>query len=173
LSAEEVRDAMLAASGELNLKMCGKSILIPVDRDLIGQLYKPSQWMVTHDVKEHNRRSVYLLAKRNLRLPFMEMFDQPTLQSSCGRRETSTHAPQALELLNGRISNELAARFAERLTREAGDNQTAQIDLAFRLAAGRPPSSQEIRLATEFLKHQSLKEFALAIFNMNAFLYVN
>ena len=47
------------------------------------------------------RRSVYLIAKRNLRLPFMEVFDAPDVQISCPRRESSTHAPQALELLNG------------------------------------------------------------------------
>ena len=65
--------------------------------------------------REHDRRSIYLIAKRNLRLPFMEAFDGPALLTSCARREASTHAPQALELLNGTLSNDLAAAFAERL----------------------------------------------------------
>jgi cytochrome c553 len=173
LSAEEVRDAMLSASGRLNPKMGGESILIPVDRELVAQLYKPSQWTVTRDAAEHDRRSIYLLAKRNLRLPFLDVFDQPTLQSSCARRQTSTHAPQALELLNGPIANDLAAAFANRLAREAGARPDDQIDLAFRLAAGRPPTPQERRLAAASLENGSLKEFALAIFNLNAFLYVD
>ena len=102
----------------------------------------------------------------------MEVFDQPTLNSSCGRRECSTHAPQALELLNGSLSNPLADAFAARLTREAGADKAAQVTLAFRLATGRAPSAEEQRLGTMFLERHPLKEFALAVFNLNAFLYV-
>jgi hypothetical protein len=116
LDAEALRDAMLAISGRLNRKRGGESVVVPVDDELTALLYKPSQWSVTAEPREHNRRSIYLLAKRNLRLPFMETFDQPSLQNSCARRESSTHAPQALELLNGRWSNDLAVAFAERLT---------------------------------------------------------
>ncbi len=173
LSAEEVRDAMLAASGRLNPKAGGESIFVPVDRELVSALYKPAQWAVTRDPQEHLRRSIYLVAKRNLRLPSMEVFDQPTLGASCGRRESSTHAPQALELLNGRTSNGLAEALAARLEREAGKDPAAQIDLAFRLAAGRPPTEREKGLALGFLKEQPLREFALALFNLNAFLYVD
>jgi mono/diheme cytochrome c family protein len=173
LSAEEIRDAQLAASGKLNLKMGGESVFLPVDPDLVAQLYKPTQWAVTRDKEEHYRRSIYLVAKRNLRLPSMEVFDQPTLVASCGRRETSTHAPQALELLNGRISNELAGSFAERLEKEAGADPAARVELAFRLAAGRPPTPKEQSLAVAFLAQQPLKEFALALFNLNGFLYAN
>ena len=92
----------------------------PVDGDLVKLLYAPSQWTVTPDRKEHDRRSVYLIAKRNLRLPFMEAFDAPDAATSCSRRESSTHALQSLELLNGTLANDLAASFAERLRKEAG-----------------------------------------------------
>ncbi len=173
LSAEEVRDSMLAASGRLNLKAGGESVFVPVDPELVSALYKPAQWAVSRDKEEHSRRSIYLVSKRNLRLPSMEVFDQPTLNSSCGRRECSTHAPQALELLNGLTSNQLATAFAERLTREAGSDPAAQVDLAFRLAASRPPNEKEKHVATEFLARHPLKEFALAMFNLNAFLYVD
>jgi len=172
LSAEELRDSMLAVSGRLNPEMGGPSVFVPVDPELISALYKPAQWAVTHDPRAHDRRSIYLVAKRNLRLPSMEVFDQPTLSSSCGRRDCSTHAPQALELLNGSMSNPLAEAFAARLVKEAGAEPEAQVDLAFRLASGRPPSAEENRLGAAFLAQHSLKEFALALFNLNAFLYV-
>ena len=94
--------------------------MVPVDPELVKLLYKPSQWQVTRAQTEHDRRTIYLLAKRNLRLPFMETFDAPALQSSCSRRESSTHAPQALELLNGQLSNDLARSFASRLREESG-----------------------------------------------------
>src|SRR5262249_30812370 len=102
LSAEELRDAMLTAAGRLNPRMGGESVLVPVDPDLVNLLYDRKQWQVTADAREHDRRSLYLLAKRNLRLPFGQAFDQPDLQTTCPRRATSTHALQALELLNGR-----------------------------------------------------------------------
>ncbi len=173
LEAEEIRDAMLAASGRLKATRGGPSVVVPVESDLVELLYKPSQWSVTADRGQHDRRSVYLLAKRNLRLPFMEVFDQPDLQISCARRESSTHAPQALELLNGRLSNELAAALAERLAREAPGDARRQVELAYRLVTGRPPNDREAALAADFLSRQPLGEFALAIFNLNAFLYVD
>jgi hypothetical protein len=173
LEAEEIRDAMLAVSGKLNPEMGGPSIMVPVDEQLVELLYKPAQWKVPEDVNEHHRRSVYLIAKRNLRLPFMEVFDQPALLTSCARRQSSTHAPQALELLNGPLANELAEALAERLRNEVGDNPAQLVERAYLLAAGRMPTDGELKPALAFLKTQPLREFALAMFNLNDFLYVN
>jgi hypothetical protein len=147
----------------------------------LSALYKPSQWQVTPDPARHNRRSVYLIAKRNLRLPFLEVFDSPDTLVSCPRRESSTHAPQALELLNGSFSNREAKVLAARLVAESGRAYRRQIDLAYRLAAGRAPTQREMQLGLEFLHKESKRageqkareEFSLAIFNLNAFLYVN
>jgi hypothetical protein len=118
-----------------------------------------------------------MIYKRNLRLPFVNVFDAPDTLLSCARRDQSTHAPQALELLNGKTSNELAAVFAGRLLKE---RKTAQerIDYAWRLAAGRLPTPAEKALAMKFVAEHpddpaKVKEFALAVFNLNAFLYVN
>ena len=172
LSAEEVRDAMLVGVGTLNLKAGGESVMLPVDSDLVNLLYDPTQWRVTADPREHDRRSIYLIAKRNLRLPLGQAFDQPDLQTSCPRRETSTHALQALALLNGQTANRLAEVFAERLEREAGTDPARQVERAYRLATGRPPTAVEEKLAVAFLQTQPLREFALAMFNVNAFLYV-
>lgn len=172
LSAEEVRDAMLCVSGRINLKMGGPSIMVPVEAELINLLYKPSQWTVAKDPTEHNRRSIYLIAKRNLRLPFLENFDAPALQTTCARRETSSHAPQALEMLNGSFSNQMAVDFAQRLERETAGDRNRIVDRAFQLALGRSPLPEERRRSREFLDEQPLSEFALAIFNVNGFLYV-
>ncbi len=172
LSAEEIRDAMLAVSGRLNPKAGGPSVIVPVDPELVDLLYKPSQWAITADVTEHDRRSVYLIAKRNLRLPFFENLDAPALQTSCARRESSTHPPQALELLNGTLANDLALAFARRLKRECSSDHEKTIDRAFRLALGRAPTANELQRSSEFLHEQPLGEFTLALFNLNEFLYV-
>ncbi|MBS0201680.1 MAG: DUF1549 domain-containing protein [Planctomycetes bacterium] len=172
LSADELRDAMLAVAGRLNRQDGGRSVIIPVDQELVQLLYKPSQWQVTPDVRQHDRRSIYLMAKRNLRLPFMENLDAPTLQSSCARRDTSTHAPQALELLNGSVSNGLARSFSDRLQLEAGQDLERVVNMAFLRALGRPATTIERQKSLEFLRDEPPTEFALALFNLNEFLYV-
>jgi hypothetical protein len=173
LTAEQLRDAMLAVSGTLNPKQGGPSVMIPIDPGLVNMLYKPSQWVPAKDPREYARRTIYLIAKRNLRLPMMEVFDAPDLQVSCARRESSTHAPQALELMNGAFANEQAEALAKRLETEAGPNLRKQIDLGYRLVAGRPAKAKEIQVALEFLKTQPKREFALTLLNLNSFLYVN
>jgi hypothetical protein len=172
LSAEEVLDAMLMISGRLNGKMGGPSVVPPADADLVKLLYAPSQWRITPDRSEHDRRAIFLIARRNLRLPFLDAFDQPDAQTSCARRESSTHALQALEMLNGRRANDLARAFAQRLRRECGPDPARQVERAFALVAGRPPTAREKDLAMRFLRRQPLEELALAMFNLNAFLYV-
>jgi hypothetical protein len=203
LEAEEFRDSMLSIAGNLNLRTGGPGVFVPVQPILTKQLYNPRQWTVTAKVEEHSRRSVYLIAKRNLQLPFMEAFDSPDMQISCARREQSTHALQALELMNGDFSNTQAAELAGRLLREAGSNTDAVVASAFRLATGRLPGPREHELAKQFLAKQAellreqvlkgdklllpssmpsnidpatgaaLCDFALAIFNLPGFLYVN
>jgi len=177
LEAEEIRDSMLAISGKLNEKTGGPSVLVPIDRDLVKMLKRPQYWVATKDKSEYDRRTIYLIYKRNLQLPFMGVFDAPDMQLSCPRREQSTHALQALELLNGQMSNELATVFAERLVKERPTNP-ARIDLAWRLATGRAPTTKEKLLASQYLAEKPadpvrLKELALDLYNLNAFLYVN
>ena len=140
-------------------------------------LKRPQYWVVTKDKSEYDRRTIYLIYKRNLQLPFLGVFDAPDMQLSCPRREQSTHALQALELLNGQMSNELAAVFARRLVKERASNP-ARVDLAWRLATGRPPTPKEKLLALHYLSEKPadpvrLKELALDLYNLNAFLYVN
>ena len=68
---------------------------------------------------------------------------RPDMNISCARRESSTHAPQALELMNGDLANRLAVDFAKRLETEAGRSRAKQVELAYKLAAGRAPTLKE------------------------------
>jgi hypothetical protein len=178
LQAEELRDAMLAVSGALNEQAGGPSVIVPVDAELVNLLYAPSQWEISESREQHYRRSIYLLAKRNLRLPLLEVFDQPDRQMSCAKRESSTHAPQALEMLNGRTTNQLAGLFAARLRRESGDERDGAgrnriIERAFLLVTGRGPTAAQRQLALDFLRDQPLEEFALAVLNLSGLMYVD
>jgi hypothetical protein len=173
LQAEQIRDSILAASGKLNPAMGGPSVMAPVAAELVAGLYKPAQWVVARDPSQHYRRSIYLISKRNLRLPMLEVFDQADALLSCARRESTTHAPQALEMLNGDFANQQAEAFAQRLETEAGPDPRSQVQLAYRLLTGTTPNAKELALGVSFLKKQPLKRFALAMLNINAFLYVN
>jgi hypothetical protein len=146
--------------------------MLPVEPEIIRLLMKPSQWQVSRNPAEFDRRTIYLIAKRNLRLSFLESFDAPALQTSCPRRQSSTHSPQALELLNGRLSNDLARSFARRLVAETGGAPERLVPRAYLLALGRNPTRQEQAIALEFLREQPIEEFTLALFNLNGFLYV-
>jgi hypothetical protein len=66
----------------------------------------------------------------------------------------------------------MAESLAARLQKEAGASKEKQVDLAYRLAAGRLPTAKERQLALAFLVKQPLREFALAVFNLNSFMYV-
>ena len=80
--------------------------------------------------------------------------------------------PRLWKLLNGDIANDLAVAFSQRLQSETNNLAQAQIEKAWMLIAGRPPAEQELELAKRFLKNHPLREFTLAMFNLNDFLYV-
>jgi hypothetical protein len=149
--------------------------MVQIDEELIKDLKRPQYWVVTKDRSQHTRRTIYMIYKRNLIQPFMQVFDAPDTLLSCARRDQSTHAPQALELLNGELSNQLAEAFAQRL-RAAGATPQARVDEAWKRAAGRLPNERERALSMQYIDDPdpaALREFALSIFNSNAFLYVN
>ena len=74
-------------------------------------------------------------------------------------------------MMNGQLANEVAASFAERLAREAGSDRRQIVERAYQLALGRGPNADERRFSLGFLEAQPLREFALALFNLNAFLH--
>src|SRR5262249_17930169 len=100
-------------------------------------------WPVSSDIRQRNRRSVYVFVKRNLRYPFFSAFDAPDSNETCARRHQSTSAPQALMLLNSKIVQELAQAFAARVLKEAGKEPAQVVERAYRLALGRAPDTRE------------------------------
>ena len=126
----------------------------------------------TADLAEHTRRSVYLLARRNLRHPFREAFDLPDSNLSCPRRERSTTAPQALALLNAGEVMEAAHALADRLTRETRSEGEA-VEQAYRLTLGRSPTAVEQERARAFLRESPLTELCRALLNLNEFVYLD
>ncbi|HWG44800.1 MAG TPA: DUF1549 and DUF1553 domain-containing protein [Gemmataceae bacterium] len=187
LEGEALRDAMLALSGELNLRMLGRSAQPPLPPNISKYAWKPDP-----RPEDQNRRSIYVLAKRNMRYPLFDAFDMPDMHNSCARRLTTTTAPQALLLLNGDFALDRARQLAARLRDHFEADETELIAQAYRLSWGRLPSSEEVQLGRRFLNTQTeallsragprnhtdvraaaIVDFCHALLNTNEFLFVD
>ncbi len=170
LDAEEIRDAVLAVSGELNLRMGGPSFRdIQVDTTDHNAKFTPA------DVfgPPTNRRTVYRTTARTAPAPLLETLDCADPAVATPRRSVTTTPLQALALLNNALMRKSAAAFANRLRQEAGDQIDAQIDRAYRLAFGRDATDQERESARRFTTDNGLDDLCLVIFNSNEFLYAD
>ena len=167
LEAEEIRDAVIATSGQLSDKMGGPPVVLPLSKEEFLGIREPELWPITLDPKEHTRRSVYLYVKRSFKMPMLETFDVPDPILSCARRESSTVAPQALAMMNGDFTRAYAAKIAERF------KGPGAIESAWRNALGRPPTAAENARAKAFLERNTMADLSLLILNMNEFLYVD
>jgi hypothetical protein len=159
LDGEALRDAMLTAAGTLNRQVGGPSVRVPLEKEVYDLIFTEGEpdglWHPTPDPAQHTRRSIYLYAKRNLRLPMLEAFDQPDRLFPCARRPESTFAPQALILMNGPFAQQQSRAMAATLRRECGPDVDKQIGNAYQRAFGRKPSADEVRMAKDFLNDQS------------------
>ena len=177
LEAETLRDSLLAVSGQLNRDAGGPGVRLPLPAEIAALQYKGS-WQPDPDAFQHNRRTIYLFVKRNNRPPLLTDFDAPGTMVSCGRRNRSSHAGQALTLLNSPGLDRLARAFGRRLQFEVGSAPVAVVERAYRLALGRGPGPDELSLGRAFLESgearfdETLADFCLVLFNLDEFLYV-
>ena len=146
LDAEILRDAMLAATGDLILEPARGSLIQHRDV-LINEL--PS----LHQPSQH--RSVYLLMLRNSMPPELTPFNLPDATTVTGRRDTSTRTIQSLYLLNNPFLVTQSKRFAERLEKSSLDT-TVRIRNAYLSALAREPSTAEMERAQDFLRDADL-----------------
>ena len=152
LEAEALWDAVHASAGTLNLEMGGRPVIPPLAGDEIASLRKRWQWVVSSDPAQHTRRGIYILVRRNFKFPMFEAFDTPVTSVSCPTRDVTTVAPQALWGLNNKSVFRQAIQLAGRVVNEAGQEQPAQVDRAWRIALGRAPSVEESETALRLLK---------------------
>ncbi len=183
LTAEEVRDSVLAVAGTLNLKAGGPPVYPPIPREVLAGQSMPGNGWKASSAGESARRSVYVHVKRSLLLPILATHDAADTDFSCPVRYTTTVPAQALGLLNSAFTNEQAARFADRLRGEAPDNLPGQVRRALRLTTGREPADDELNGDVRFLEtlasqthldpQSALNQYCLLTLNANAFLYID
>ena len=138
LDAEQVRDALLAVTGKLDLEAGGPAVGF-----------------------SESRRSIYCRVTRNTRDPLLDVFDAPEGFQSAASRNVTTTPTQALLLMNSPLLLDQARSFADRLRKlypdeaKSSDVDADRIAAAFRLAFGREPSASEQSAAVKFLQDQA------------------
>jgi cell division protein FtsB/cytochrome c553 len=167
MEAEAIRDAILQTSGKLDRRMGGPSFALFNYRVVNVAIYEPLE----HYGPETWRRSVYQQAARSIHDELLSAFDCPESSQRAPRRDSTTTALQALNLLNGPFMQQQAGFMAERVRKEAGPALTAQVEHAFQWAFGRSPNSDERQAARALVAAQGLPSLCRALMNANEFLY--
>ena len=206
LDAETLRDSLLMVSGLLLPTQGGRPLWPEVPEELthaqpaILEAIKDGdggrmQGWYTDPPEQTDVRSLYLIRKRCLPIPFLQSFDLPDSTVSCARRDTTVVAPQALMLLNSPEAIRYAEALADRILRdtpqltEASDeHEKALVERLFQLSLNRQPTAEEQTLAAEHLQHEQAKvldgnqqsrmrfsfvSLCRAMLNVNEFVYVD
>jgi hypothetical protein len=187
LDAERIRDSLLSVAGMFHAEGGGPGVMPPLPEEMVRTLLK-GQWTASVNPADHARRSIYVFARRNLRYPLLEVFDRPDAGASCARRDVSTTAPQALQMLNSDFTLECSAKLRERVLRELvvdpslpfGEFEPSIPALANRLlltSLGRLPDPAEEQWLKEFLGrdggagwNERLLSVCRALLNTNEFI---
>jgi hypothetical protein len=194
LEVEVIRDAMLAASGELNRQMYGPSMYPAIPAAALAGSSDPDKIWPPIDERAASRRTIYAFVKRSLIVPMLEVLDFCDTARSAARRGITSVPTQALTLLNGDFVNLQARHLADRLVRDAGPDPVAQVERAYQLSLCRSPRDVESSSMVAFLdqeassrlaeaardgspltiaeaRHKALVQLCRAIFNTNEFVY--
>jgi cytochrome c553 len=184
LTAEEVRDSLLAVAGNLNPTLFGPPVYPEIPKDILNAQSRPGADWETERMKPEdlNRRSIYIHVKRSLIYPLLSSFDLPDTDRTSAGRFASTQPTQALSLLNGPFVNHQAALLADRVRREAGSEPAPFTRRTLALTLQRLPTDAEVNegvaLMARLRQHgtkpdQAQNYLCLMALNLNEFLYVD
>jgi mono/diheme cytochrome c family protein len=200
LDAETLRDSLLTVSGALKTADSGKPRWPHVPIDLLhaqpgileakdgGDGGRMQGWY-EDPVEETDVRSVFLVRKRAMPIPFLQVFDLPDTTVSCARRDSTVVAPQALMLFNSPESIRFALILAERVAEEAGVDPGQRVETLFQYALCRLPDEKEKAICLDLLSRHAdqhrmdsagdraellaLRDLCRAVLNLNEFMYVD
>lgn len=154
LEAEEIRDALLYASGELNDKVGGPAVFPPINKALVSgaaDFDGNRAWTVSKNKEDWNRRSIYIFSRRSLPYPLLSNFDPANPSQAHHKRDVTTTPLQALTLFNSDITVNWSQALAGRVINEAGKDENAQISRLYQILFSREPSKAESAALKSFL----------------------
>jgi Protein of unknown function (DUF1553)/Protein of unknown function (DUF1549)/Planctomycete cytochrome C len=174
LEGEEVRDSLLAVSGQLQQSSGGPGVFVSLPEDVAGG-FEFFKWFPS-DEKQQGRRTIYTFQRRSVMNPMIEVFDGASMSEVCSRRSITVVPTQAFSLLNGDFTHNAARHFAERILEMSGPDLDKQLDLAFQSTlARRPTDAERSRYKSLYAGKppaESLAGLGVVLFNLNEFLYL-
>jgi hypothetical protein len=183
LSAEQIRDAVLAVTGQLNEQRYGPSIYPLLSAEVLASQSRPGDGWGESTAADRARRSIYIHVKRSLPVPLLSVFDFPETDISCEARFLTTQPGQALTMLNSEWMQLQAKALLARLRREVGGDLSAQANRALELVTGRAAEEADrvelIDLVQRLKSDHKLDEDAsrqmmcLVALNINSFFYLD
>jgi len=184
LTAEELRDSILAVSGDLNLnKTAGPSVYPVIPQEVLAGQSMPGSGWGKSTPQEAAARSIFVHVKRSLAVPILNAFDAADTDATCPVRFMTTQPTQALAMINGEFANSQARSFAASLQRDAVTETTGQVRTALWRVLQRPPTQKEIDRGIRFLKEmqdndnlppeEALRRFCLLALNLNEFVFLH
>jgi hypothetical protein len=169
LSAEEIRDTILAVTGKLDTSMGGPGFrLYNYMRDNVST-YEP----LDKHAPETYRRAVYHQNARASVIDLMTDFDQADCTLSTPRRSQTTTPLQALTMMNHSFTMDMAENLAERVDSGSGASFESQMEDLFQMAYQRTPSRDEIQQTQEFVSEYGLRALARVILNSSELIYLD
>ena len=157
LTAEELRDGILLATGELNREMGGVPIMPEITLEValqprmiqfsIAPAHQPSRTPA-----ERNRRTIYTYRVRGQADPFLEIMNLPNPNESCELRDSAAVTPQAFTLLNSDVMTDRSIAFAVRVQKERPEDTQQWIRRAVQIAYSRVPTAAEQAVLHDYLK---------------------
>jgi hypothetical protein len=187
LTAEELRDSIHVVSGVFNPAMYGPGVYPEIPAEVLAGQSRPGAGWGKSSAAEQARRSIYIHVKRSLLTPILSDFDLADTDSSCPVRFVTTQPTQALGMMNGGFLHTQARLFAERVRREAGGpdaaNVPAMVRRALELAIVRSPTEAEVAKGVTLIDTledqdgvgpgRALELYCLMVLNLNEFAYLD
>ncbi|MEM1441899.1 MAG: PSD1 and planctomycete cytochrome C domain-containing protein [Verrucomicrobiota bacterium] len=160
LRIEELRDSLLAVSGEIDLRMRGRA----------GQIWGEEY---------SKRRSIYGYVNRFNIDPTLRNFDFPSPVQTQGARTENIVSPQALFLMNSPFMIEQADALVSSLGLDAANSEQEKIARLFEKALQREPNAVELERVERFAEIENGRDvdpwplIAQSLLMSNEFLYVD
>jgi hypothetical protein len=184
LTAEEIRDSILAVSGNLNLKKAdGPSVYPVIPKEVLAGQSRPGDGWGRSNAEDAAARSVFVFVKRSLAVPMLAVFDAPDPDAPCPVRFTTTQPTQALGMLNSEFVNRQAKVFADAVAKDAGGDAATQVRSVFRRVTQRKPTDAEVERGVKFMAalqseeklsaDEALRRFCVLALNLNEFVTVD
>ncbi len=139
MDAETLYDSLLTVAGRLDPALFGS----PTEVDI-----RPDKEVTVKPTATGFRRSIYVLHRRQTPVSLLDAFDQPAMTPNCTERRRSNVATQALHMMNGSMTWELARFMAGRVIDDADGDRAKQVEEIYLRAYGRRPNAEEIRMGT-------------------------